>query len=251
MKIDFEELFGREVGRGSQATVFAKGRYAVKLYRTDYPKTSVFSEAYIMANLERVGFPGPRVHEVLLAHGRYGLRMDRVRGKIMSEGLSDPEKCKETLNILADLQCRLQKFDKLAWAPDLKQRFQDDLERNDRLPAAGKKKLLRILDGLPAGRALCHCDFHSGNVFSDGSKYTVIDLLQVSCGDPAADAACSYMAYSFINQELAEYYLNQYCAISGISEKSVRRWLAVYAGTLLGRVPEQLAATIERFMETD
>lgn len=248
MKVDFEELFGREVGHGSQATVYAKGKYAVKLYRDGYPKMNVFSEAYIMANLERVGFPGPRIHEVLLTNGRYGLRMDRVQGKIMSKGLADPEKCKETLNTLVDLQCRLQMFDQLAWAPDLKQRLHDDLERNDRLSAADKEKLLQILGGLPAGQALCHCDFHSGNVFFDGSKYTVIDLLQICRGDPAADAACSYVAYAFIHQELAEYYLNQYCAVSGISEKHVRQWLAVYAGTLLGQVPEHLTAIVERFM---
>lgn len=250
MKVDFEALFGPQVGQGSQATVYAKGRYAVKLYRADYPKTSVFSEAYIMANLERVNFPGPRVHEVLLAHGRYGLRMDLVQGKMMSEWLRIPEKCKETLDTLVDLQCRLQKFD-IAWAPDLKQRFKDDLERNAGLTVDDKKKFGRILDELPDGRALCHCDFHSGNVFFDGSEYTVIDLLQVSRGDPAADAACSYVSYTFIQPDLAEYYLNRYCAVSGISEKCVRQWLAVYAATLLGQVPEHLAGIIDRFIAMD
>lgn len=251
MKVDFEELFGREVGRGSQATVYAKGQYAVKLYRNGYPKANVFSEAYIMANLERADFPAPKVYEVLLSNGRYGLRMDRVRGKIMSEGLRDPAKCQETLDVLVDLQCRLQKFDKLTWAPELKQRLHDDLERNVRLSSDCKEKLLRTLDGLPDGQALCHCDFHSGNVFFDGSEYTVIDLLQICRGDPAADAACSYMAYTFIHPDLAAYYLNRYCAVSGISPKCVRQWLAVYAGTLLGQVPEHLATTVEQFMAMD
>src|SRR5215469_15768732 len=250
MSAEFEQMFGQIVGRGAQATVYGKGEHAVKLYREGYPKRNVFSEAYIMANLEVVNFPGPRIYEVLLVDGRYGLRMDRVKGKLMSEELEsrDPARIKDALDVLVTLQCRLQKFDKVGWLPDLKQRFHHDLVNNDRLSADLKKNLLGILGGLPDGQALCHCDFHTGNVFFDGAKYTVIDLLQISRGDPAADAACSYAAYSTFDREVAEYYLNRYCVESGISENSIRQWLRVYAGTLLGQVPEQLTPIIERFV---
>jgi hypothetical protein len=244
MGCDFEKMFGEIVGRGAQATVYAKGEYAVKLYRDGYPKRNVFGEAYIMANLELANFPGPRIYEILLVNGRYGLRMDRINGKMLLEELRDPSRCKNTLDVLVDLQCRLQKHDNVGWLPDLKQRFHDDVARNDRLSADLEKNLLEILDGLPDGQALCHCDF-------DGAEYTVIDLLQISRGDPAADAACSYAAYSFIDRELAEYYLNRYCDKSGIPRKSVRQWLTVYAGTLLGQVPEQFTPIIERFIAGD
>jgi len=251
MSPDFEEMFGEIVGRGSQATVYAQGEYAVKMYRDGYPKRNVFSEAYIMANLEQVHFPGPKIYEILHVCGRYGLRMDRVKGEIMSEELRDPARCKATLDVLVDLQCRLQKYDNVGWLPNLKQRLHDDLERNDRLSAASKKHLLGILGELSDGHAFCHCDFHSGNVFFDGAAYTVIDLLQACRGDPAADAACSYTAYNFIDRELAEYYLNRYCDRSGISGKSIRQWLTVYAGTLLGQVPEQLTPIVERLVAGD
>lgn len=246
----FEEMFGPVVGHGSQATVYAQGDYAVKLYREGYPKTSVFSESYIMANLERMNFPGPKIHEVLLVNGRYGLRMDRVKGKAMTTEfrVGDAEVCKKALNTLVDIQCRLQGYEQSTWAPDLKQRFYDDLTRNERLSAELREKLLRLLAGLPDGQALCHCDFHPDNIFFDGENYTIIDLLQISRGDAAADAACSYTAYSFINHGLAEYYLARYCAVSGITEERVRRWLTVYAGTLLGQVPEELTPIIEQLL---
>jgi thiamine kinase-like enzyme len=137
------------------------------------------------------------------------------------------------------------------WLPGLKQRLHDDLVLNDRLAADLKKNLLGILAALPDGQALCHCDFHAGNVFFDGAKYTVIDLLQVCRGDPAADAACSYAAYSFIHRELAEYYLSRYCDEAGVSGKSVRQWLPVYAGTLLGQAPEPFTPILERFVAGD
>jgi hypothetical protein len=251
MSCNFEEMFGEIVGTGAQATVYAKEEYAVKLYRDGYPKKNVFSEAYIMANLELLNFPGPRVYEILLVNGRYGLRMDRVKGKVMSEELRDPVRCKDVLDVLVDLQCRLQKYDKVGWLPNLKQRFRDDLLLNDRLSTDLKKNLVGILGGLSDGQALCHCDFHAGNVFFDGVKYTVIDLLQLCKGDRAADAACSYTAYNFIDRRIAEYYLNRYCEKSGISVKSVRQWLPVYAGTLLGQTPEQYAPIIQRFVAGD
>lgn len=248
MGIDFEEMFGEIVGRGSQATVYARGDYAVKLYREGYPKGNVFSEAFIMANLDRLSFPSPKVYEVLLVDGRYGLRMDRVKGTPMSKEFGDAAGSKKALNTLVDIQCSLQKYEQSAWAPDLKQRFKDDLVRNERLSVALREKLLRVLHSLPDGLALCHCDFHADNIFLDGEKYTIIDLLQISRGDPAADAACSYMAYSFADEELAEYYLNRYCKVSGIPRKNVLQWLAVYAGTLLGQVPEALTPIVERFI---
>ena len=251
MSAEFEQMFGQIVGRGAQATVYAKGEYAVKLYREGYPKRNVFSEAYMMANLELVSFPGPKIYETLLVNGRYGLRMDRVKGEILLEALRDPARCEDTLDALVDLQSRLQRYDKVGWLPDLKQRFHDDLVLNDRLAPDLKRNLLRILVGLPDGQALCHCDFHAGNVFFDGTKYTVIDLLQVCRGNPAADAACSYTAYSLIHRELAEDYLNRYCDKTGIPRNSVRQWLPVYAGTLLGQTPERFAPIVERFVAGD
>ena len=134
------------------------------------------------------------------------------------------------------------------WAPNLKQRFRDDLMRNGRLFMDIREKLLTLLDKLPEGKALCHCDFHAENIFFDSGKYIIIDLLQISRGDPAADAACSYVAYSFSNKELAEYYLNRYCEVSGIPKRHVLQWLTVYAGTLLGQVPESFTPIIERFL---
>ena len=105
MSDHFEETFGPVIGRGAQATVHGRGDYAVKLYRAGYPKGSVFAEAFIMANLEGADFPSPRIHEVLLAEGRYGLRMDLVRGRTLSEELHDPAERAWAIERFRCIQC--------------------------------------------------------------------------------------------------------------------------------------------------
>lgn len=249
MNEQFEELFGPMVGQGAQATVYAKNGFAVKLYRKGYPKRNVFSEAYIMANLEQEDFPAPKVYEVLFVDGRYGIRMDRVKGTMMSEYLAHPQKTKETLDALIALQCRLQQQTQVGlWAPELKLRFRGDLIRNKELTTDIREHLLARLDRLPDGDAFCHCDFHSGNVFFDGEHYTVIDLLQVCKGNPAADAACSFMSYSLIHSELAAYYVQKYSEVSAIPKEQVMQWLPVYAGTLWGQLPKEYMPMIEQFI---
>ncbi len=248
MKDPFEEKFGPVVGHGSQATVYAKGDFAVKLYREGYPKANVFAEAFIMANLEGVRFPSPRIHEVLLTNGRYGLRMDRVRGRTLSEELHDPARREAAMDRLVELQCDVQKNNDLPWAAGIKARFRGDLLGNERLSGDLRKKLLEKLDALPDGTALCHCDFHVYNVFFDGEDATIIDLLQISRGEEAADAACSYVAYCLEDQELGDLYLARYCEKSKIPAKNVKRWLEVYAATLLGQVPETFTAMLERLI---
>ena len=253
MENHFEEMFGPIVGHGAQATVYAKGDYAVKLYREGYPKRNVFSEAYIMINLEEEHFPSPKVYEVLHVGNRYGLRMDCVKGTLMQDILAGEAgnfaAFEKSMNELVDLQWRLQKQGKVGgWAPDIKYRFRDDLLRNERLTDEQRQTLLATLDALPDGDSLCHCDFHAGNVFFDGTDYTIIDLLQMSKGDPAADAICTYAAYTMGGSGIAEYYLERYCEVSGISKEDVLRWLPVYAGTLLGQVPEEVTPIIEGFL---
>ncbi len=252
MSDHFEERFGPVVGKGAQATVYADGRYAVKLYREGYPKGYVFSEAYMMANLEKENFPSPRVYEVLLVDGRYGIRMDQVKGRLMAEAIADPARYDEALDALVNLQCRVQKLGTgVQWAPDIKERLRGDLLRSTRLSDRRRQTLLEKLQKLPDGNGLCHCDFHAGNVFFDGKDYIIIDLLQIARGDPAADAACSYVSYSFAGGEIAKDYLNRYCEASGIAREDVMRWVPPYAGMLLGEVPKEYAAILERFIGSD
>ena len=48
---------------------------------------------------------------------------------------------------------------------------------------------LEVLEGLPAGDALCHGDFHPGNIMMAGATPVLIDWTGAMRGDPVADVA--------------------------------------------------------------
>jgi aminoglycoside phosphotransferase len=254
MEYDFESMFGKIVGHGAQATVYADSDFAVKLYREGYPKEDVFMEAYNMAYLERGGFPCPKIYEVLFVKGRYGLRMDRVKGRpvadIMTEALDNPDMVKKILGDLVDFQCYIHKTgDAGNWALDIKLRMRDLLARSKKLSDDLKQKLLEKLNELPNGTTLCHGDFHGDNVFFDGKDYMVIDLHPVSRGVPAADAASTFVSYCFADRILADIYLDLFCEKSGIHKKEILSWLPVYAGAILEYVPDHFTPILEEFIE--
>jgi thiamine kinase-like enzyme len=57
------------------------------------------------------------------------------------------------------------------------------------LTEAEKGRILEILAGLPDGMAVCHGDFHPGNIIYSGGTAFVIDWSGASCGDFLSDVA--------------------------------------------------------------
>jgi aminoglycoside phosphotransferase (APT) family kinase protein len=52
-----------------------------------------------------------------------------------------------------------------------------------------KERVLQRLTQLPDGQALCHGDFHPGNVLMTASGPVVIDWMTATAGHPLADVA--------------------------------------------------------------
>lgn len=55
-----------------------------------------------------------------------------------------------------------------------------------------------LLDELPEGNALCHGDFHPGNILKSGEKYYIIDWSGSYNGDILSDAAHTYILLEIV-----------------------------------------------------
>jgi aminoglycoside phosphotransferase (APT) family kinase protein len=102
-----------------------------------------------------------------------------------------------------------------------------------------KERLTAMLAKLPEGIAICHGDFHGGNILFDGTTYTIIDWAEVACGAPAGDACRTYMDYYMGSREIAEAYLKKYCAASGLAREEILSWLPVTAGSIYGFMSDE------------
>ena len=125
----------------------------------------------------------------------------------------------------------------------------EEARGNGHLDAVKKQDLLTLCETMPDGDALCHGDFHGGNVLFHDGRYWVIDWIDAAKGDPLLDVCHSYVVHAFGGIEWAEFYLARYCAASGTRREDARQWLPIQASSRYGRIPDHFNATLLRMMD--
>jgi aminoglycoside phosphotransferase (APT) family kinase protein len=129
--------------------------------------------------------------------------------------------------------------------PSLKARLRANIGRAPLLDANRRDGLLALLAALPDGDRLCHGDFHPFNVLGTPERATVIDWLDASSGDPAADVCRSYVLITHASEALARTYVETYAKLTGLDLSEVWRWRAVIAGARLAEgVPDEEASLL-------
>jgi Ser/Thr protein kinase RdoA (MazF antagonist) len=109
-----------------------------------------------------------------------------------------------------------------------------------RLGNARWKRLREALEALPTGAGLCHLDFHPLNILGDPESPMVVDWLDASAGDPAADVCRTLVLLTPHVPQVAEAYVDAYLAASNLTREAVLAWRPVIAGARLAEgVPEE------------
>ncbi|MBC8076170.1 MAG: aminoglycoside phosphotransferase family protein, partial [Chloroflexales bacterium] len=127
------------------------------------------------------------------------------------------------------------------------------------LPERLKQAALGALERLPAGGALCHGDFHPGNLLLARNGPVVIDWENATSGDPAADVARTLLLlrYAHFSQSrgvaraamraavalFGVAYLQHYRRLTGVSPAQIAAWQLPVAAV---RLSEGVAAEEER-----
>jgi hypothetical protein len=104
-----------------------------------------------------------------------------------------------------------------------------------------KAIVLEILGTLPEGKALCHYDFHPGNVILSPNGPVIIDWLNALVGHQLADVTRTFMMINssalppnaptwLIARQYRELfgkeYLSEYFKLSGIDRSALEEWFA-------------------------
>jgi aminoglycoside phosphotransferase (APT) family kinase protein len=103
-----------------------------------------------------------------------------------------------------------------------------------------KEKVSRMLGGLPDGEAVCHGDYHPGNVIMSSRGPVPIDWENASLGSPVADVARTALLletahfffagapnYADLVEAVSHFrqlYLQAYCSITGADPNLISTW---------------------------
>ena len=231
---------GRLIGSGKEAEVFEYGPEILKLYRLGVAKRSAFREAAILAIIEAFDVPAPRTLGVRKIGARWGVIMTRADGPSFAEAMGGrTEALPVYMKAMVRFQLAIHRHEAVL-LPDLKPRLMDRIRRAAILGATRQGRLLDRLADMPAGDRLCHGDFHPFNVMGEPDNACIVDWLDATRGEPAADACRSYLLMRGEEPTWASAYLDAYATESGLSPNDILGWLPILAAARLAEdVPNE------------
>jgi tRNA A-37 threonylcarbamoyl transferase component Bud32 len=169
--------------------------WVLKRFASWVPEAVVRREARLTSIAHGLGLPVPQIGDVGMVAGRLSFRLSRVDGRVLHEHLFEhPDEVSAIAERFASLHAAIHdaRHDQL---DEGRPRHRARIEQNATLDPATKSAVLRRLDELNDGRALCHGDFHAGNVMrTDADALVAIDWGAAHAGAPAADVAQTIVA---------------------------------------------------------
>lgn len=212
--------------------VYVEGDNIVKLFDDTFPKANVLNEALNQARVEATDLHVPKIEEVSKIDGKWAIVMQYVEGKTVSQLMQEnPEKTDEYLDLMVGLQVEMHTKN-VPLLPRLKDKMLYKIEQtsfNDTV----KYELQMRIESMPKHLKLCHGDFNPDNIIitSNGELY-LIDWAHATQGNASCDVARTYLTFCLQNKaDLAEKYLDKFCAKTGTAKTYVQRLLPVVAAS--------------------
>jgi hypothetical protein len=181
----------RLIGQGGEAEVFVcpDGR-VLKLLRASRPRTGLAFEIAALEAARSAGVSVPQVYEEVVIDGRAGLMMERLDGTDLLTIIGrKPWLVFRSGRLTGEIHARIN----AGRAPESLPAVKDVMTRGLARLASSQPTLAEwvrgILAGLPDGDALCHGDFHPGQLMLSGDRCAALDWSGAKRGDPLFDYA--------------------------------------------------------------
>ena len=181
----------RLVGQGAEAQVYEwrDGR-VLRLLRARGPAGRLAFEVAALEAARSAGVRVPQVYERVVADGRPGLVMERLQGPdLLSVIGQKPWLVFRAGRLTGEIHARINAASAPASLPRLTDVVRDGLVRLSREEPALAEWTGRIFERLPDGDALCHGDFHPGQIMLADGQYAAFDWPAAKCGNPLFDYA--------------------------------------------------------------
>lgn len=248
----------RKIGEGRMAEVYDRGDGSViKLGRVPGWTAPLEWEAMAMEAAAGTGAV-PAVIGMETALGRPGLVMERIQGQDLLTALGRrPWTVLQVGRVLGEVHARIHTTSAPTSLRPLRATVEGALRSSPEVPPDLLPDVLQVLETLPDGEALCHGDFHPGNLIVAGDRPVVIDWENVTRGHPDADVARTLLVLEggspppgtspvirllspFARGILRSAYLRSYRRQRPLDPGSLRRWGVIAAAHRLTEpIPEE------------
>jgi len=197
---------GEKIGEGAFADVhaWAPGQ-VVKLFKDGVPRRIAW-EARMTRVAFAAGIPAPEVFGEVTLEGRFGIVMARLDGPTLRQLLkADAITSRQAGAILATLAISIHKTPPPPEVILLRDWMDHSLRGSgDRIPKHIATGILTLIERLPPGDGLCHCDLHPGNVIMTADGPKLVDLLGLVRAPAAVDLGVCHMQLSEIVPEFVD-----------------------------------------------
>lgn len=238
------------LAQGNTAEVYLYDENKVlKLFRENMPVETIKNEfdkaKYIQIDINNV----PKVYKIIKFKKRYGIIYERIVGRDMiKDMLMNFLKIKTKSKYLANIHVQLH-TEKTGLIYTVKSKLSNEIDDVLDLSTTEKDKIKKYIDKLPDGNALCHFDFHPGNIIMQKDKSIVIDWMTACVGDPCADVARTYLLLQYgelqhvnwiirklahaFEKYIGKIYIEEYKKCKGISDLEFKQWILPVAAARL------------------
>jgi tRNA A-37 threonylcarbamoyl transferase component Bud32 len=176
-------------GFTSDVHFWGPGR-VLKLFHQGTPRSKAENEFSVTQAVQSMGLPVPAVYEVVEVDGRPGIVMQRVSGvSLFHRVQARPWLLRSAVRELARLHARINSCPAPPILPAQRETIAAKVASASHLTGEEKQAVLNCLNDLPDGAALCHGDFHPGNILVTEKGPVIIDWDAATRGQPAGDAA--------------------------------------------------------------
>ncbi|MDE6597071.1 MAG: phosphotransferase [Clostridia bacterium] len=252
--------------QGNTAEVFLYDKNKIlKLFRKDFPLEIISTELDIAKLISSDLVFVPKVFVLVKYKNRYGILYEKISGKDMiAEMLRKPFKIRSYSKALADTHAKIH-TSTVDLSSDIKDKLINNINATTDLSKQEKDKIVSYIKTLPDGKALCHFDFHPGNVMIKNNEFYVIDWMTACNGNAASDAARTYFLLRYgellyanffvklvahiVEKHIGKIYLRQYKKLTGISDAEIKKWLLpIAAARLIEWIPKSEKIKLLKFI---
>jgi tRNA A-37 threonylcarbamoyl transferase component Bud32 len=216
----------------AEKVIYRDDDKTIKLFNESYSKSNVLNEALNQARVEETGLAMPGLREVTTVDGKWAIVLDYIDGETLSDLMEKhPEKEDEYLELFVNLQLEIHSktAPMLGKLKDKMNRKISQADVNDHI----RYELHTRLEGMPKHTKVCHGDFNPTNIIvtESGIPY-IIDWAHATQGNASADVARTYLLFCLDGaRDVADKYLDLFCAKSKTEKKYVQKWLPIVAAS--------------------